>query len=302
MIDLGRLRALHAVAQYGSVNRAAEVLGYTPSAVSQQLTKLERETRTTLIERQGRGIVLTDAARQLASTAARILELVEDAELTLEEQRGQAIGTLKIAAFPTAARGLLPPALARLIDENPGLDVRVTETDPFEAVAAVSRGEMHVAVVHDWQNTPLSLPEGLSRVKLGSDPALVLVPATHRLAGKEFVRAEDLVGERWICQPSGSICHEWLVRTMRRAGVEPEIAYSVAEYQTQLAMLARGIGIGLLPRLGRGPVPDGVVVVPLQPAPNRRLYAVWCTTTSRRPAITVTLATLKAAWPDRDTA
>ncbi|MER7243791.1 LysR family transcriptional regulator [Kribbella sp. NPDC000426] len=302
MIDLGRLRALHAVAQYGSVNRAAEVLGYTPSAVSQQLAKLERETRTTLIERQGRGIVLTDAAQQLASTAARILALVEDAELTLDEQRGQAIGTLSIAAFPTAARGLLPSALVRLVHDHEGLDIRVRETDPFEAVAAVNRGEIDVAVVHDWHNTPLALPEGLSRAKLGTDPADVLVPASHRLAGKEFVRAEDLVGERWICQPAGSICHEWLIRTMRRAGVEPEVAYSIAEYQTQLAMLARGIGIGLLPRLGRGPVPAGVVVVPLQPAPTRRLYAVWRTTTSRRPAIAVTLETLKSAWPDRDTA
>jgi DNA-binding transcriptional LysR family regulator len=302
MIDLGRLRALHAVAQYGSVNRAAEVLGYTPSAVSQQLAKLERETRTTLIERQGRGIALTDAAQQLAVTAARILELVEDAELTLEEQRGEAIGTLRIAAFPTAARGLLPAALSRLIDEHPALDVRVDETDPFEAVAAVNRGEVHIAVVHDWANTPLALPEGLSRVKLGSDPADVLVPASHRLAGKEFVRAEDLVGERWICQIPGSICHEWLLRTMRRAGVEPDVAYSVAEYQTQLAMLARGIGIGLLPRLGRGPMPDGVVAVPLQPAPSRRIYAVWREITARRPAIAVTLSTLKQVWPDRSTA
>src|SRR4051812_5595858 len=280
MIDLGRLRALHAVAQYGSVNRAAEVLGYTPSAVSQQLAKLERETRTTLIERQGRGIVLTDAAQQLASTAARILALVEDAELTLDEQRGQVIGTLGIAAFPTAARGLLPAALVRLLHDHDGLDIRVRETDPFEAVAAVNRGEIDVAIVHDWHNTPLALPEGLSRAKLGTDPADVLVPASHRLAGKEFVRAEDLVGERWICQPAGSICHEWLIKTMRRAGVEPEVAFSIAEYQTQLAMLARGIGIGLLPRLGRGPVPAGVVVVPLQPAPTRRLYAVWRTTTS----------------------
>ncbi|GAA1576821.1 LysR family transcriptional regulator [Kribbella hippodromi] len=302
MIDLGRLRALHAVAQYGSVKRAAEVLGYTPSAVSQQLAKLERETRTTLIDRQGRGIVLTDAATQLAATAARILELVEDAELTLEEQRGQAIGTLRIAAFATAARGLLPSALARLIDNYQGLDVRMTEIDPFEAVAAVNRGEIDIAIVHDWQDTPLGLPEDLSRVKLGVDPADVLVPASHRLAGKEFVRAEDLVGERWICQPAGSICYEWLIRTMRRAGVEPDVWHSVGEYQTQLAMLARGIGIGLLPRLGRGPVPDGVVAIPLQPAPSRRLYAVWRTTTSRRPAIAVTLATLKEAWPDRDTA
>jgi len=302
MIDLGRLRALYAVAQYGSVNRAAEALGYTPSAISQQLAKLERETRTTLVERQGRGIALTDAALQLAATAERVLELVEEAELTLEEQRGEAIGTLRIAAFPTAARGLLPTVLSRLIVDHPALDVRVSEIDPFEAVASVNRGDAQLAVVHDWHNTPLALPEGLSRVKLGSDPADVLVPASHRLAGKEFVRAEDLVGERWICQIPGSICHEWLMRTMRRAGVEPDVAYSVAEYQTQLALLARGIGIGLLPRLGRGPVPDGVVAVPLQPAPSRRIYAVWRNVTSRRPALVVTLSALKSAWPERTTA
>jgi DNA-binding transcriptional LysR family regulator len=227
---------------------------------------------------------------------------VENAELTLEEQRGQAIGSLVIAAFPTAARGLLPAVLPRLIGENPALDVRVNETDPFEAVAAVNRGEVHVAVVHDWHNTPLTLPDELSRVKLGSDPADILVPATHRLAGKESVRADDLVGERWICQPVGSICHDWLIRTMRKAGVEPDVAYSVAEYQTQLAMLAQGIGIGLLPRLGRGPLPDGVVAVPLQPAPSRRLYAVWRTATARRPAVAVTLAALKAGWRFRNTA
>src|SRR3954451_18034930 len=137
MIDVGRLRALHAVAQYGSVNRAAEVLGYTPSAVSQQLAKLERETRTALLERRGRGIVLTDAAQQLAATAAQVLQLVEDAELTLEEQRGEAIGSLVIAAFPTAARGLLPVVLPKLLGDHPAVDVRVAETDPYDAVAAV---------------------------------------------------------------------------------------------------------------------------------------------------------------------
>ncbi len=302
MIDLGRLRALHAVAVYGSVGSAAEALGYTPSAISQQLAKLERETRTALLERRGRGIVLTDAAQQLAATAAQVLQLVEDAELTLEEQRGEAIGSLVIAAFPTAARGLLPVVLPKLLGDHPALDVRVAETDPYEAVAGVARGEIHVAVVHDWHNSPLSLPEELSRVKLGSDPADILVPATHRLAGKESVRAEDLIGERWICQPVGSICHDWLVRTMRRTGVEPEVVYSVAEYQTQLAMLAQGIGIGLLPRLGRGPVPAGVTVVPLTPAPSRRLYAIWRTATTRRPAITATLAALKSGWNSRDTA
>lgn len=302
MIDLSRLRALHAVATYGSVGSAADALGYTPSAVSQQLAKLERETRTKLVERKGRGIALTDAAWQLAATAEQVLELVEQAELALEEQRGEAVGDLVLAAFPTAARGLLPSALVRLIDDHPALRVRVVELDPFVALAAVARGEVHVAVVHDWHNTPLALPDGLSRVKLGVDPADVLLPATHRLAGKESVRAADLAGEHWICQPEGSICHDWLVRTMRTAGVEPEVAYSVGEYQTQLAMLAKGIGIGLLPRLGRGPLPDGVVAVPLLPAPSRRLYAAWRTITARRPAVAVTLKALQSSWAERDTA
>jgi DNA-binding transcriptional LysR family regulator len=290
------------VATYGSVGAAAEALGYTPSAVSQQLAKLERETRTTLVERRGRGIALTDAAQQLAHTAEQVLGLVERAELALEAQRGQAVGELTVGAFPTAARGLLPPALVRLHREHPDLDVRVVEIDPFEAGEAVVRGELSVAVVHDWHNTPLALPEALSRTRLGTDPADVLVPAGHPLAGKESVQPSDLAGERWICQPAGTICHDWLIRTMRRAGVEPEVAYSVAEYQTQLAILAQGIGIALLPRLGRGPLPDGVVAVGLRPAPSRRLYATWRTVATGRPAITATLAALRSAWRDRTTA
>jgi DNA-binding transcriptional LysR family regulator len=302
MLDIGRLRALHAVATYGSVGAAADALGYTPSAVSQQLAKLERETRTPLLERRGRGVALTDAAQHLAATAAQVLDLVEQAELDLEEQRGQVAGEIVLAAFPTAARGLLPPVLARLRTEYPALTVDVLEIDPFEAVAGVARGELTVAVVHDWHNTPLALPEELSRVRLGTDPADILMPATHPLAAREVVRPADLAGERWICQPEGSICHDWLVRTMRKAGFEPRVAYSVAEYQSQLAMLAHGVGIAMIPRLGRGPLPAGVVAVPLNPAPSRRIYAAWRTLTARRPAVSATLAALRSGWAGRDTA
>jgi DNA-binding transcriptional LysR family regulator len=302
MLDLGRLRALRAVATYGSVGAAADALGYTPSAVSQQLAKLERETRTPLLERRGRGIVLTDAAHHLAATAAQVLDLVEQAELDLEEQRGQVAGEIVLAAFPTAARGLLPPVLARLGTEYPALTVDVVEIDPFEAVAGVARGELTVAVVHDWHNTPLALPDELTRIKLGTDPADILMPSSHPLAGREIVRPADLAGERWICQPEGSICHDWLVRTMRKAGYEPRVAYSVAEYQTHLAILAQGVGIALIPRLGRGPLPDGVVAVPLHPAPSRRIYATWRTLTARRPAVSATLAALRSGWSSRDTA
>src|SRR5689334_19348468 len=293
MLDLGRMKALHAVAVHGTVGAAAEVLGYTPSAVSQQITKLERETRTTLLERRGRGVRLTDAALLLADTAGQVLKLVEEAEVALEEQRGAAIGRLCIGSFATAARGLLPEVLARLIEQHPALDVRLSEIDPPQAIEAVARGELDMAIVHDWQNTPLPLPESLSRAFIFSDVAEVLIPAANPLSRKEFLEPADLAGQRWMSQSEGSICFDWLVRTFRGAGIEPELAYKINEYDTQFALLAKGIGVALIPRLGRGEVPGNVRVVPLRPTPTRRLYAVWRTQASRRPAITAALDVIK---------
>ncbi|MFF4603458.1 LysR family transcriptional regulator [Streptomyces sp. NPDC001339] len=299
MLDLARLRALHAVAVHGSVGAAATALGYTPSAVSQQIAKLERETRTTLLERHGRGVVLTDAARQLAGTAEQLLALVEQAETTLEERRGRPSGRLLVAAFASAARGLLPPVLAELAARHQDLDTRLVEVDPHQSVDLVARGVIDLAVTHDWDIAPLPAPDGIERTPIGDDPSEIAVTAGHPLTARAAQRPggaldrADLAGERWICQPPGSVCHDWLIRTLRASGHEPDLAYQVAEYQTQLALVAAGLGIALVPRLGRGPLPDNVVMLPLEPVPVRRLYAVWRPTTARRPAITETVRALR---------
>jgi DNA-binding transcriptional LysR family regulator len=293
MIDLGRLRALHAISVYGSVNGAAAALGYTPSAISQQLNKLERETQTTLLERRGRGVVLTDAAQALADTAAEVLKLVEQAEIQLEEQRGKPVGKVALGAFATASRGLLPSVVVELAAQHPALDVTVVEIDPPDAVTAVQRGDIDVAVVHDWQIAPLGMPDDLAREVIGVDFADVLVPAGHRLAGRAHVTAEDLAHERWLCQPPGSICHDWLLATVRTTGHEPVVSYLVPEYQSQVEFLRAGIGVALMPRLGRPPLPDTVVAVPLEPVPTRRLFTVWRERTSRRPAIKATADALR---------
>ncbi|MEV4559676.1 LysR family transcriptional regulator [Kitasatospora sp. NPDC049285] len=296
MMDLGRLRALHAVAVHGSVGGAAAALGFTPSAVSQQIAKLERETRTVLLERQGRGIQLTDAARRLADTAQRVLALVEQAEVTLEEQRGQAAGRLLVAAFATAARGLLPGVLAELQSSCPELDVRLLESDPYPAAELVARGEVDLAVVQDWATVPLPVQDGLARLDLGTDPVDLLLPADHPLAALDRVPVADLLGRRWISVPPGNICHDWLLRTMREAGEEPDVVYQVGEFQTQIALIEAGLGLGLIPRLGRGPLPPGVAARPVVPEPTRRVYALWRAQTSRRPAVARALAALRTHW------
>ncbi|WP_393082793.1 LysR family transcriptional regulator [Streptomyces sp. LN704] len=296
MLDLQRLRALHAVSVHGTVGAAAAALGYTPSAVSQQIAKLERETRTVLLERRGRGVRLTEQALQLAATAQQLMAIVERAETELEERRGVPAGRLDLAAFASAARGLLPAVLADLAVRHPALDTRLTEVDPHLSVDLVAKGAVDVAVAHDWDIARLPAPPGVEQAVIGDDLCDLLVPAGHPLAGRVSVRRGELAGERWICQPPGRVCHDWLVRTLRAAGCEPHIVHQADENPTLVALVAAGLGVALIPRLGRGALPDGVVEVPLDPMPVRRLYALWRTGAARRPAIAETVRTLRSHW------
>ncbi|MEU0487917.1 LysR family transcriptional regulator [Nocardiopsis sp. NPDC006139] len=293
MLDLSRLRALHAVHVHGSVAAAAKALGYTPSAVSQQVGKLERETGTPLLERRGRGVVLTDAAAMLVGTAGRVLALVEEAEVSLEERRGRPHGRLTVASFATAARGLLPGVLAELAAAHPALDVRLFEEDPHATPHMVAQGTVDLAVVHDWDIAPMSVPEGVARERIGEDRCDVLLPPDHPLTVRDSLTRADVAGERWICQPPGTVCHDWLTRTVRSTGTEPDIAHYVAEYQTQLALVAAGLGVAVVPRLGRGPLPADVAVRPVDPAPVRGLAVLWREGASRRPAITEAVRVLR---------
>ncbi|GGV34021.1 LysR family transcriptional regulator [Streptomyces spectabilis] len=298
MLDLARLKALHAVSVHGTVGAAAAALGYTPSAVSQQIAKLERETRTTLLERRGRGVALTEEALHLAATARELLAIVERAETELEERRGVPAGRLTVMAFASAARGLLPGVLAELGRRHPALDARLSEVEPHLSVDLVAKGVVDLAVVHDWDITPLATPPGVDQAVIGDDLCDLLVPEGHPLAGRDAVPRTDLKGERWVSQPPGQICHDWLVRTMRAAGCEMDIVHQAEENHTLIALVAAGLGIALLPRLGRGPLPPGVTAVRLDPMPMRRLYAVWRSGAARRPAIAETVRVLQETWPD----
>ncbi|MDC0765501.1 LysR family transcriptional regulator [Streptomyces sp. HD] len=298
MLDLQRLRALHAVSVHGTVGAAAGALGYTPSAVSQQIAKLERETRTVLLEREGRGVRLTAEALQLVDAAQELLAIVERAETELEERRGVPAGRLTVAAFASAARGLMPSVLADLNRRHPAVDARLSEMDPHISMGLVAKGAVDLAVVHDWDISPLPVPPGVEQAVIGDDRCTLLVPEGHPFAGRASVRREDLGAERWVCQPPGRVCHEWLVRTLRAVGYEPEIVHQADENPTLVALVAGGLGICLIPRLGRGPLPAGVVEVELEPTPVRRLYALWRKGAARRPAIAETVRTLQAHWPE----
>ncbi|MGP3967728.1 LysR family transcriptional regulator [Streptomyces sp. 6N223] len=299
MLSLDRLRVLHAVHSHGSVTGAALALHVTTSAVSQQLAKLERETGQRLLMKNGRGVRLTDAGRLLAEHAERILCEVERARADLEAHRGQAVGELPLGAFASAARGLLPRALAALHAEHPRLRVPMREAEPDDAVAALVRGDIDLAVVLDWYNRPLALPGGLAKAPLFDDVADIAMPAGHPLAGRDEVDLEDFAGDPWVSWPPGAICHDWLMLTLRGKGIEPRVVHTAAEHHTQLALIAAGLGVAVAPRLGRDPVPAGVAVVPVRRAIIRHVYALWRADAGRRPAVRAAVAALRAAAPAR---
>lgn len=205
---------------------------------------------------------LTDAGRLLADHAARILSQVELAQSDLEAQRGRVVGELRISAFPTAARGLLPAVLTALRDRHPQLTVCSQELEGEDGVRGVVRGDLDVAVVLDWYNKPTPMPEGMAKRDLFDDIADLAVPARHPLAGSAVVDLEEFAQDEWITWPEGEFCREWLMLTLGGKGFEPKISHVAGEHPTQLALIEAGLGVGVAPRLGRGPLPEGCAPFP----------------------------------------
>jgi molybdate transport repressor ModE-like protein len=292
-MNLERLRVLQAVARHGSVTAAAAELHVTTSAVSQQLSKLERESGAILVERSGRGIRLTDAAHLLAGHAGALLSMAEMAQADIDARAGQVTGQFVLASLPTASRGLAAPALRQLARAHPALRVELTEADSSQSIPALVQGAVDLVIAHEWSNAL----DGLTKTLLVEDLADIAVPATHPLADTTAGALElaELGAGPWICGTPGTSCHDWLTVTLRSGHLEPQFAHTANEYETQLALVAAGLGIAVMPRLGRGHVPAEVRMIAVRPTLRRNIYALWRTTAARRPAINAVVSALRDA-------
>ncbi len=296
MIDLEALSALRAVDTYGSVVAAATALGFTPSAVSQQVKRLERQTGLSLLERVGRGVGLTAHGRNLVEAGGRLLRDLEQVEADLHRQAEQVVGHIRLAAFSTAVRGLVAPVVRDLMVTHPDLTVTLVEREPWDTVALVADGRLDVGLVHTWSDVALELPAHLVRTSVASDVADVVVHRDHRLAGREALTPHDLVDEGWIATPEGTICRQWLSRMYDGTGRRPRIAHESMEFASHLALVGAGLGLALVPRLGRGPLDADVVAVPVRdPEPTRDVVAVHRRTMASSPAVAAVVAGLAGA-------
>ncbi|WP_295698108.1 LysR family transcriptional regulator [Lapillicoccus sp.] len=299
MIDLVGLQALSAVRTHGSVVAAAEALGFTPSAVSQQLKKLERQAGAPVLERYGRGVLLTEIGKRLADRGAEVLASMEALQSDLAGATDAVAGRVHLAAFSTAVRGLVAPLLQRIALDGTPLEVTVVEQDPLEALDLVATGRVDVALVHHWGDTVLPVPDHVERVPIGIDLADILVPSGHRLAGRGAVSPADLRSEVFACSPVGSVCHQWLTRMFADVGGPPPIPYWAAEFSSHIALVEHGVAVSLIPRLGRELLPAGVTVLTVaDPVPTRTVSLVWRRSMAASPTIRHLRELLTAMAPD----
>ena len=296
MIDLEAFTSLAAVDRHGSVVGAADALGYTPSAVSQQIKRLEKQAGVALLERVGRGVMLTGSGRQLVDQGAQLLADLEAIEAGLHLAAETVAGHLRVAAFSTAMRGLVAPAVGKITGRYPDLTIALMEREPWDTIELVATGQVDLGVVHSWGDVTLPIPDHLAAVHVADDVADVLVPAGHRLASRRSVSPTDLVDEGWIATPEGTICRQWLQRMYQGTGRMPRIAHQAMEFETHIAMVDAGLGIALIPRLGRGTLPAGVVAkLTRDPVPTRRISVVHRRSMTESPSVRAVIEHLRDA-------
>jgi DNA-binding transcriptional LysR family regulator len=295
MLDVHRLRLLREFAEHGTIAATAAALGYTPSAVSQQLATLEREAGAALLDRSARAAELTDAGRRLAGQAGEILALIEAAEADLSDR--EPVGRVDISAFPTAAVAFAP-ALTRVIRAHPRLSLLLRQTQAGEGMRQVRAGQVDVSIVDDWTAPPpADEAGGLRCYPLVQDSLVLVVPRRHWAADlREPVSLQRLSAESWLAPPGGEPTRRAIERVLAASGGVLSAPWEFEGLATILSLVARGIGIALLPRLTLA-AGEGRVVVRELPgrSPSRYVYAVARQSGVRRPSVAVTLTALTSA-------
>jgi DNA-binding transcriptional LysR family regulator len=290
MLDVRRMQMLAAVVSNGSVTAAAARLGYTPSAISQQVAALEKEAGTELLERVGRGVRPTAAGLLLTEYADTIGRQVAKAETALGDLLAGRTGRLSVRYFATAGAHLVAPAVARLRAEHPGvqIDLKLTGPDPLPDVR---EGRADLALV-----VGRSDEDGVRLLHLLDDPYLAVLPAAHPLAARRSIHLTDLADEPWVGSEWPGPCLEAQLTACATAGFQPRFVVDSEDYATAQGFVAAGLGVTLIPRLGLGGRHPDVAVRQIRaPQPSRAIYAAVRETALPQPALEAFVEALRDA-------
>jgi DNA-binding transcriptional LysR family regulator len=247
-----------------------------------------------LTQRAGRGIGLTTAAGLLVAHTDALLAQLDAAEADLAALRDQVAGRVMLAAFPSAAAAIVPPAWAALAGSAPHVQLDLVEMEPEEALPAVKRGEVDLAIAHEYDLLPRPLDPLFERRELLCDPVCVAVPASSTAAAPGPLELRSLTSQPFLAPRSNTSCAEMIQRACARAGFVPRVVARASDFHVLLSLVAAGAGVTLVPRLAAWHLPAGVQLVqPAEPV-TRQIFTVSRRGGDRQPAVRVVLDALTA--------
>ena len=285
-MEIQQLRAWRSVVATGSVRGAAEALGYSPSAISQQISGLQRWAGTPLFSRSGRGLEPTEQGAALAEQIDRVLnELGALEDFVRELRTGQRSG-LTIAYFSSLGPTWMPEILSSLAEEFPDARLELVLTDELDT-ARTPRPDLQLAVL---PQDP-AVPSGYDALLLTEDPFVAALPVSHPLAELDEIPLGELNGHDWISNDvTDGFCHRIVMNACAAAGFQPDFRIEATDLSSALALVAKGIGISLVPALVAPAIPAGVVLKPVTgPTPTRFIYALMPKGSAERPLVRAAL-------------
>ncbi|HEY3869341.1 MAG TPA: LysR family transcriptional regulator [Actinocrinis sp.] len=251
MLNTHRLRVLAEVYRTGSIAGAARELKLSPSAVSHQLSQLEKDAGVSLVERGAQSLRLTSTGQRLSQCGLEVLSLLDAAEQDLLAQSRGDAGHLRIGFFASSGYRLLPQALTRFSSRYPAVVIELTEGQPHELVDEVRRGELDLLLVFEHALDPWQPPDGVVVRHFLRDPHLLVVPTGHPAARRGVVRLSELADEPWITSfGTGSPVRSVLERACALEGITPRVRCRSDHYEVILGLVRSGMGIALVPSLG----------------------------------------------------
>lgn len=256
MFDLHRLRLLRELSTRGTIAATAAACSLTPSAVSQQLSTLEREVGAPLLVRDGRRVVLTEAARVLVAHTEEVLATLQRAAAAIAQLDGSLRGVLRLGSFPTAAGTLASAAIAACHRAHPELRVLLAEHETTDGLAALRSGHLDLTLVYEYTLLAGVADEGVELLPLLQEPLLAALPPTEgpadAIEGPVLLR--ELAGQRWIAPSSDASLRVALERACELAGFSPRIDYRSDDFTVILGLVQAGLGVSLVPAIAVEPM------------------------------------------------
>ena len=283
-LTLHQLRMLTQVRTSGTISAAAMALGYTASAVSQQLSVLESVVGTPILCRIGRRVQLTDAGYVLVRHAEAILRQVEAAQADLEQLRRVVAGRLEIGVLESLSTSILPDVLQRLRTLHPELEVRARQIAPEPGVEHLCTGEIDGAFVIGDPVVPMKLNDAIGRHLVCRDWFKIVVSEDDPLQGPTADLSE-LAGRPMIASDPRASCGRLLALACRHAGFEPNVVHQIDDYPSIFHLVASGAGVALVPDLALLNIPPKLRVIEMAEPVCRTVEFAFRIASASRPSI-----------------